>query len=366
MIKKGNEYAKRLLLPLLTLFVIILISKELLLFPILLHLLEVLYPIAFGIILALLFQPLVLKLNRRMRYRRAVYLVYVGVALALLLFLLFFLPSFYEQLQRLYERSSSLLAGLEQVLHVLPKEVQDLKKDVITQGSAFLLASLSDMAKQIMHMMIAYITAFFLALDLPFVMHTAKKLLPKHPRMENFYQTMNNIVYQYLIGTAIDLGFLVISCGLILYLGGFPGAFLYASVLALLNLWPYIGATLGFFLIVLVAFVSCDQIPYVALALVWIVQQLEANVLQPFIFQKTMDVRPFLAFVFLFLSQGLFGIVGVLLSPIFAALAQIAFRSYLHALTKDQVGEWEDIWYDFDEVMQEEADRYAKANQEQE
>lgn len=89
MIKKGNEYAKRLLLPLLTLFVIILISKELLLFPILLHLLEVLYPIAFGIILALLFQPLVLKLNRRMRYRRAVYLVYVGVALALLLFLLF-------------------------------------------------------------------------------------------------------------------------------------------------------------------------------------------------------------------------------------------------------------------------------------
>lgn len=247
MIKKGNEYAKRLLLPLLTLFVIILISKELLLFPILLHLLEVLYPIAFGIILALLFQPLVLKLNRRMRYRRAVYLVYVGVALALLLFLLFFLPSFYEQLQRLYERSSSLLAGLEQVLHVLPKEVQDLKKDVITQGSAFLLASLSDMAKQIMHMMIAYITAFFLALDLPFVMHTAKKLLPKHPRMENFYQTMNNIIYQYLIGTAIDLGFLVISCGVILYLGGFPGAFLYASVLALLNLWPYIGATLGFF-----------------------------------------------------------------------------------------------------------------------
>ena len=47
-------------------------------------------------------------------------------------------------------------------------------------------------------------------------------------------------------------------------------------------------------------------------------------------------------------------------------MAQSGFRSYLHALTKDQVGEWEDIWYDFDEVMQEEADRYAKANQEQE
>ena len=38
----------------------------------------------------------------------------------------------------------------------------------------------------------------------------------------------------------------------------------------------------------------------------------------------------------------------------FAAIAQIAFRSWLHAKTSDRVGEWEDIWQDFDEAMQQE------------
>ena len=41
----------------------------------------------------------------------------------------------------------------------------------------------------------------------------------------------------------------------------------------------------------------------------------------------------------------------MILSPIFAAIIQITFRSYLHSKTSNQVGKWEDIWYDFDEVM---------------
>ena len=69
------------------------------------------------------------------------------------------------------------------------------------------------------------------------------------------------------------------------------------------------------------------------------------------IFNKTMDVRPILTFVALFVAEALFGIPGVLLSPIFASIMQIAFRSYLHAKTKDTIGKWEDIWYDFDEAM---------------
>ena len=72
------------------------------------------------------------------------------------------------------------------------------------------------------------------------------------------------------------------------------------------------------------------------------------------IFHKTMDVRPILSFAFIFISDAFFGIPGVILSPIFAAIAQIGFRSYLHAKENDTVGKWEDIWYDFDEVMQEE------------
>ena len=91
-----------------------------------------------------------------------------------------------------------------------------------------------------------------------------------------------------------------------------------------------------------------------AFAIVWTIQQIESNFIQPMIFNRTMHVRPILTFVFIFLSEALFGVVGVILSPIFAAIAQIAFRSWLHSKTSDKIGEWEDIWQDFDEAMQEE------------
>ena len=77
------------------------------------------------------------------------------------------------------------------------------------------------------------------------------------------------------------------------------------------------------------------------------------------IFNRTMNVRPILTFVFIFISEAFFGVVGVILSPIFAAIAQIAFRSYLHCKTSDKVGDWDDIWRDFDEVMREEGYRNA-------
>jgi len=166
--------------------------------------------------------------------------------------------------------------------------------------------------------------------------------------------TMSNIVYQYLVGTFLDILFIVVTVGITLYIFAFPNALLYAVILALLNLFPYVGATFGLILIAIVGALSYPVFPFLAFAIVWTIQQIESNFIQPMIFNRTMHVRPILTFVFIFLSEALFGVVGVILSPIFAAIAQIAFRSWLHSKTSDKIGEWEDIWQDFDEAMQEE------------
>ncbi|MCI8540876.1 MAG: AI-2E family transporter, partial [Erysipelotrichaceae bacterium] len=86
---------------------------------------------------------------------------------------------------------------------------------------------------------------------------------------------------------------------------------------------------------------------------------IEVNIVHRMIFHITIDVRPFLTFAALFVAEALFGSPGVLLSPILASIMQIAFRSYLHAKTRDTIGQWEDIWYDFDDVMKEEERRQA-------
>ena len=183
---------------------------------------------------------------------------------------------------------------------------------------------------------------------------TAKKIVPNVTRVVTFYHTLSNIIYQYLAGTMLDLLFIIVSVGIVLSLYRFPNALLYAMILAFLNLFPYVGATLGLILIAIVAALSYPVFPWLAFAIVWSIQQIESNIIQPLIFNRTMNVRPLLTFVFIFISDAFFGVIGVILSPIFAAVAQIVFRSYLHSKTSDKVGEWEDIWRDFDEVMAEE------------
>ena len=73
---------------------------------------------------------------------------------------------------------------------------------------------------------------------------------------------------------------------------------------------------------------------------IFILQQIEGNLVQPMIFHKTMHVRPLLTFVFLFIMEAIFGIFGALLSPIAAAMTQIAIRSWMHSKTNDSIGKW--------------------------
>ena len=194
----------------------------------------------------------------------------------------------------------------------------------------------------------------FRSIDMDFWKRTAKKIVPNVTRVVTFYHTLSNIIYQYLAGTMLDLLFIIVSVGIVLSLYRFPNALLYAMILALLNLFPYVGATLGLILIAAVAALHYDHYPWMMFFIVWSIQQIESNIIQPLIFNRTMNVRPLLTFVFIFISDAFFGVIGVILSPIFAAVAQIVFRSYLHSKTSDKVGEWEDIWRDFDEVMAEE------------
>ena len=101
-------------------------------------------------------------------------------------------------------------------------------------------------------------------------------------------------------------------------------------LLAFLNLFPYIGATIGIVLIGIIALLEYSSFPWVLFIVIFILQQIEGNLVQPMIFHKTMHVRSLLTFVFLFIMEAIFGIFGALLSPIAAAMTQIAIRRWSH------------------------------------
>ena len=351
------SFSKKLISPILCLLLIVLVLKQLGIYPRMVSIYQSCLPVAMGLVIAFLFQPVIDKLKKRFSTRVSVMLVYIGTLLLIVLFLILMVPVVYHQFMdfaRVIPNWVSKLEALMEKYHIAYGNLETLKSKYLQQGYLIVFDSLKNTMDSLTKYGIAYITAFFISIDLDFWKRTAKKLIPNIHQFSTFYLTMSNIVYQYLVGTLLDLLFITFSVGIVLYIFHFPNAILYAVILALLNLFPYVGATIGLILIAIVGALSYSQFPFLVFAIVWTIQQIESNFIQPMIFNRTMNVRPILTFVFIFISEALFGVIGVILSPIFAAIAQIAFRSYLHSKTSDTVGEWDDIWQDFDEAMKDE------------
>ncbi len=339
---------------LLTLLLLVILLKQISFYTKLVQLYHALFPLFGGLIIAFLLQPIVDRLAQYMKMKTAVVLVYVCILVAGFLLILSVVPILYRQIidfvSLLPEWTEKIRYFLNEY-HMISERLVDYQDSFMEEGTLMVIDSVRSFFGTAMDYTIAYITAFFISVDMEFFKRCIKKLVPNHHRLVNFYKTMSNIIFQYLIGTLLDLAFVSIVSAVILYAADFPNALLYALILALSNLFPYIGPTVGLVFVIVVGVLSYDQIPYITILLLWIIQQIESNFVQPMIFNKTMDVRPFLTFAALFVAEALFGIPGILLSPIFASIVQIAFRSYLYAKTKDSVGKWEDIWYDFDDVM---------------
>ncbi|RNE48505.1 AI-2E family transporter [Corynebacterium alimapuense] len=102
---------------------------------------------------------------------------------------------------------------------------------------------------------------------------------------------------------------------------------------------PYVGAIVAGALSVLVALVSLGFTEaMIVLAIVLAVQQLEGNVLSPWLQSKAMSLHPVIILVSVIIGGGLFGLVGSFLAVPVAAMIAIGLR-YLLDMTSLRAGE---------------------------
>gem|GEM_PF-553107 len=291
---------RKLLVPLAAFLLLVLLLKQLQLYDWIVDIYKSCLPVLMGIVIAFLLQPLIDRLQQHVSQKLAVMLVYIGIALVLAVFVIGMIPIIYKQVMDFAEVVPVWMRHLEGFLdryHIAIGNLETLKEKYLQEGYIIVIDSLRNTMHTATNYGIAYITAFFISIDLDFWKRTAKKVIPNLHQFSTFYLTMSNIVYQYLVGTFLDILFIVVTVGITLYIFTFPNALLYAVILALLNLFPYVGATFGLILIAIVGALSYPVFPFLAFAIVWTIQQIESNFIQPMIFNRTMHVRPILTFV---------------------------------------------------------------------
>jgi len=127
-------------------------------------------------------------------------------------------------------------------------------------------------------------------------------------------------------------GNLLISviCGgltwIVLLVMGVPFAGLIGLFVGIADLMPLVGATIGGVVAVLAGFVH--SVPAGIVVLVWFLlyQQLENHLLQPLVFQRTVQLNPLTVIVAILLGVELLGVLGALLAIPVASMVQVILR----------------------------------------
>ncbi len=142
---------------------------------------------------------------------------------------------------------------------------------------------------------------------------------------ERIYKSTSGYVAGALTITSINgiLTFIVLT------ILGVPFAVPLAVMMSFFGLIPLIGATIGGVLILIVTLFTDFPSATIIYAIFLIVyQQVENNVLQPFIFKRTVNVHPLAVIVAILAGAALLGVVGALVAIPIAAAVQIVLKEF--------------------------------------
>ncbi len=142
---------------------------------------------------------------------------------------------------------------------------------------------------------------------------------------ERIYKSTSGYVAGALTITSIN-GILTF---IILTILGVPFAVPLAVLMSFFGLIPLVGATIGGVIILIVTlFTDFPSATIIYGIFLILYQQVENNVLQPFIFKRTVNVPPLAVIVAILAGSALLGVVGALIAIPIAAALQIVLKEY--------------------------------------
>lgn len=300
---------------------------------------EVLLLALISLFLALILNPAVTALQRRLGWKRqpAVLTVYLTVTVVVVGFVaavltplirelshfLDHLPDYVDQLKR-----SQLVRDADQRYNILDRvrtSAERLSTEAPNVGNGLL-----GIAGKIVTAVIGAITIFFLTLflllELPRIAGSLHQLLPpeRADRAERIALEVNTTVARYAAGALVIATIAGIVTWSTLTLLGVPFAIVLALLVAFFDLIPLVGATVGAILAVAVAFTHSTSAGITMLVVHLVYQQVENHVLQPMVARRSVDVSPVVVILSVLAGATLLGVLGALLAIPIAGSIQVA------------------------------------------
>jgi predicted PurR-regulated permease PerM len=310
-----------------------------------------------ALFLAVALDPAVNWVNRRRVPRGlAIFIVYLVLLLLLVGMAALVLPPLIDQVQglgdylvTLFRRPGGLNQALEDLaasyglagyLDVIRAQLSSLPARLTSAAGPLLVVTRGVVGSVTAFISILLLT-FFLLLDGARFAEAGVRLFaaPQQPRLRRLLAESARAVSGYITGNLVISLIAGVAAFVALTILRMPYAVALALVIALFDLIPLVGATLGAAIVVIVG-LFVEPVKGAALAAYFLVyQQIENNVLQPLVYGRSVQLHPLAVFLAVLAGGELLGILGALLAIPVAEIIRILGAEWLASRARQTGGE---------------------------
>ena len=209
-------------------------------------------------------------------------------------------------------------------------------------GALSITSSIMSFASGIMSIFIGIIASIYMIIDKDRIIYSAKRnarILSKNDRFERVLEhlvSINQIFTQYIYSRLICCVIMAAACSIVLAIMGERYALILGLFIGIMDMIPYFGSIISWAVGFVLMIVSGGLFHSIWCSIaMFVLQQLDGNVLAPKIMGSRLEVRPLAIIIAVTVGGSLFGFIGMLISVPVVAIIRAVFTEYVQSREKE-------------------------------
>ena len=294
---------------------------------------DIFIPVAFAILIAILLNPLYVRMEKRIPKVPAI-IFSILLAIVFIAGLLYFLSTqiagFVDKLPLIQKKLGMLMAEADKWTNrrfglSLKKQMDSLDAG----GGSLVRNTLGTILGMLSVVVLIPIYVFMLLFYKPLVLDFLFNVFSeKHSlRVAEILSETKSAVQSFMQGLMIETAIVCTLNSLALLIIGVPSAVVIGVIGGILNLLPYIGGVIAIALPVLMVTITRDgySAQLLVIACYLVIQFIDNNILVPRIVSKKVQINALISIIIVLLGGALWGIAGMFLSIPFIGVLKIIF-----------------------------------------
>ncbi len=206
------------------------------------------------------------------------------------------------------------------------------------------LSSAFGAVKSIVNIFIAIVCSIYVLAQresiVKFIDNLAKACMTKngYKRFTRYFGNGNQMFFKYISSQVIDAFVVAIITSIAMSIMGIKYSVMLGILIGLSNLIPYVGAIVGVGISIIITILTGGwQKALIMAVVVIILQQIDANIINPKITGNSLEVSPLLVIFAVTVGGAYFGIVGMFIAVPVATLIKLMIEDFIRERNKEKI-----------------------------